>query len=74
MEEILPGIRSWSIVTHFGWQTVKACGSSGHRALRQLAEHAEIYEKSIDNIITQVNAEHSAGYQQEDFGETHENW
>lgn len=53
---------------------VKALSSSGHNALRKLAGHADVYTKNIDNIIKQVKAEGSAGYEEGDFGDTHQNY
>ncbi len=53
---------------------VKKCSSSGHNALRKLANHADVYTKNIDNIIRQVKTERSAGYGEGDFGGTHENF
>ena len=55
-------------------EPVKACSSSGHKAMRKLANHAEVYTKNIDNIIRQVKTEKSAGYDEGDFGATHQNF
>jgi len=55
-------------------QTVKSCANSGQKALQQLAENAAVYDKNLDNILLQVKSESAAGYEQSDFGESHENW
>lgn len=55
-------------------EPVKALSSSGHNALRKLSSHADVYAKNIDNIIKQVKTEGAAGYEEGDFGATHENY
>jgi hypothetical protein len=55
-------------------EAVKPCASSGHKAMRRLASHAEVYTKNINNIINQVKSEDSAGYGEDDFGRTHQNF
>jgi len=53
---------------------VKSLATSGHKALRKLANNAEVYTKNIDIISKQVKSEGSAGYGDEDIGATHENF
>lgn len=55
-------------------EPVKACSSSGHKALQKFANHAEVYSRNIDSIIKQVRSEASAGYGDSDIGAAHENF
>lgn len=55
-------------------RSVKICSTSGNKLLMKLANNADIYEKSLLGIKKQVTSESTAGYDEDDYGKTHENW
>ncbi|MBT7155501.1 MAG: hypothetical protein HN580_18080 [Deltaproteobacteria bacterium] len=55
-------------------KAVTPYASSGHQTIQKLAGQANVYSKAIETIIQQINKEHSAGYDESDFGDTHQNF